>query len=167
MSASEQDLFDCFKILGIETTTFRHPPLHSVEESRHLRGEIPGGHCKSLFLKDKKGQYLLVVLLEDRRLDMTGLFRSGALPIKRLSFASAEAMADMLGVTPGSVTPFCLLNRPVGKLLVVLDKQMMNCDLLNYHPLHNTATTTIKAVDLMKFITYFGFDPFVLDFDNL
>ncbi len=167
MSASEQDLFECFKRLGIETTTFRHPPLHSVAESRHLRGEIPGGHCKSLFLKDKKGQYLLVVLLEDRTLDMVGLFKSGALPTKRLSFASAEAMVDMLGVTPGSVTPFCLINGSAKKLIMVLDKQMMEHDLLNYHPLHNEATTTISSSDLMKFIIHFGIDPFVLDFDNL
>ncbi len=167
MPASEQELFDCFKALGIETTTFRHPPLHSVEESQHLRGEIPGGHCKSLFLKDKKGQYLLVVLLEDRKLDMVGLFKSGKLPIKRLSFASGEAMRDMLGVTPGSVTPFCLVNGVPEKLIVVLDKKMMACDLLNYHPLHNEATTTICASDLMKFIAHFGFNPHVLDFDNL
>lgn len=167
MPASEQDLFDCFRALGIETTTFRHPPLHSVEESRHLRGEIPGCHCKSLFLKDKKGQYLLVVLLEDRKLDMVGLFKSGKLPIKRLSFASAEAMVEMLGVTPGSVTPFCLINRGAEKLIVVLDRQMMAHDLLNYHPLHNEATTTISSRDLIKFITHFGFDPHVMDFDNL
>lgn len=167
MVASEQDLFDCFKTLGIETTTFRHPPLHSVDESQNLRGEIPGGHCKSLFLKDKKGQYLLVVMLEDRKLDMVGLFKSGALPIKRLSFASAEAMVDMLGVTPGSVTPFSLINRPAKNLIVVLDRQMMACDLLNYHPLHNEATTTIRSADLTKFINHFGFDPHVLDFDNL
>lgn len=167
MSASEQDLFDCFKVLGIETTTFRHPPLHSVEQSRHLRGEIPGGHCKSLFLKDKKGQYLLVVLGEDRKLDMVGLFKSGRLPIKRLSFASGEAMVDMLGVTPGSVTPFCLINGVSEKLIVVLDKQMMDYDLLNYHPLHNEATTTISSSDLIKFISHFGFNPHVMDFDNL
>lgn len=167
MAANEQDLFDCFQALGIETTTFRHPPLHSVEESRHLRGEIPGVHCKSLFLKDKKGQYLLVVLLEDRKLDMVGLFKSGALPVKRLSFASADAMVEMLGVTPGSVTPFCLINASSEKLIVVLDRQMMAHDLLNYHPLHNEATTTISAPDLIKFITHFGFDPVIMDFDNL
>lgn len=167
MAATEQDLLDCFQALGIVTTTFRHPPLHSVEESRDLRGDIPGGHCKSLFLKDKKGQYLLVVLLEDRQLDMVGLFKSGRLPIKRLSFASAGAMIDMLGVTPGSVTPFSLMNADPEKLLVVLDKKMMACDRLNYHPLHNEATTTIGAADLVKFITHFGFDPHVIDFDNL
>lgn len=167
MSASEQDLFDCFKTLGIETTTFRHPPLHSVDESQHLRGEIMGGHCKSLFLKDKKGQYLLVVMLEDRKLDMVGLFKSGILPIKRLSFASADAMVEILGVTPGSVTPFCLINAAVENLIVVLDKQMMDHDLLNYHPLHNEATTTISSADLTKFINNFDFYPHVLDFDNL
>ncbi|MBL4802392.1 MAG: hypothetical protein JKY45_10905 [Emcibacter sp.] len=167
MPASEQDLLDCFRKLGIKTTTVRHPPLHSVTESRHLRGEIAGGHCKSLFLKDKKGQYLLVILEEDRTLDMVGLFKSGKLPIKRLSFANAETMKNMLGITPGSVTPFCLINQVSEKLLVVLDKKMMENNLLNYHPLHNEATTTISAPDLIKFITYFGFEPHVMDFDNL
>ncbi len=167
MVASEQDLFECFAELGIETTTYRHPPLHSVAESQDLRGDIPGGHCKSLFLKDKKGQYLLVVMLEDRQLDMVGLFKSGKLPIKRLSFASSEAMVAQLGVTPGAVTPFSLINANKENLLVVLDGKMMALDQLNYHPLHNAATTTISAPDLIKFIRHFGFDPVVLDFENL
>ncbi len=167
MPALEQDLFRCFRELGIEITNYRHPPLFSVTESQDLRGEIPGGHCKSLFLKDKKGQYLLVVMLENRTLDMVGLFKSGLLPIKRLSFASAQAMTAMLGVTPGAVTPFSLINANPENLLVVLDRQMMDHDLLNYHPLHNEATTTIRSADLMKFISHFGFDPLVIDFDKL
>jgi len=172
MAASEQDLFACFDRLGITTTTHRHPPLHTVAESRDLRGDIAGGHCKSLFLKDKKGQYLLVVMLEDRQLDMVALFKSGRLPIKRLSFASPEAMVDLLGVTPGAVTPFALINASPENLLrenllVVLDARMMTHDQLNYHPLHNAATTTIKAPDLTRFIRHCGFDPVVLDFDNL
>lgn len=172
MPASESDLFDCLQKLGIKTKTYRHPPLFSVEESRHLRGEIPGGHCKSLFLKDKKGHFLLVVLLEDRQLDMGGLFKSGRLPIKRLSFASAAAMGEILGVTPGSVTPFSLINvaeAGIGpdQLTVILDQKMIEQERLNYHPLHNEATTTIYSQDLLKFITFFGFDPIVMDFDNL
>ena len=170
--ARERDLFDCLQSLGIESQTHRHPPLHSVAESRDLRGEIAGGHCKSLFLKDKKGHFLLVALLEDRRLDMTGLFKSGRLPVGRLSFARPEAMMRMLGVTPGSVTPFALINAArfgvtPAQLTVVLDQRMMAHDRLNYHPLHNEATTTIRAADLVTFIRHFGFEPVIVDFDNL
>lgn len=171
MSASESDLLDCLRQWGIDTTTHRHPPLHSVAESRDLRGDIPGQHCKSLFLKDRKGHFLLVVMREDRMLDMAGLFKSGLFPITRLSFASPAALGDMLGVTPGAVTPFGLLNAArggygPGDLTVVLDQGMMAQELLNYHPLHNAATTTIRARDLRAFIARLGWTPVVMDFDN-
>ncbi|WP_210414086.1 prolyl-tRNA synthetase associated domain-containing protein [Luteithermobacter gelatinilyticus] len=168
----EQKLFGLLERLGIETVTHRHPPLHTVEESRRLRGDIEGGHCKSLFLKDKKGQLLLVVLMEDRRLDMKKLTAYGLLPTGRLSFAPPELMEEILGVTPGSVTPFSLINVPSeilqqGRLTVVLDQAMMAHEKLNYHPLHNQATTTIRTADLDKFIRHFGLSPVIIDFDNL
>jgi len=167
MPASESDLFNIFKKLNIQTSTYRHPPLHTVEESRNLRGEIAGGHCKSLFLKDKKNNYILVVMSEDRRLDIKALSKSALINIGRLSFASAERMQDILGITPGSVTPFSLINVTNNKLIVVLDQEMLENDLLNYHPLHNEATTTIQKDGLIKFINHFGFKPIIIDFDQL
>ncbi len=167
MAATEAELFSLLKELEIETTTYRHAPLYTVEESRDLRGEISGCHCKSLFLKDKKNNFILAVMQEDRRLDMKALFKSGLLNVGRLSFASAERMIDMLGISPGSVTPFSLINVKIPELIVVLDKSMLDHDFLNYHPLHNEATTTIARQDLIKFIKHFNFDPVIIDFDQL
>lgn len=167
MPAKEEDLFTLLEELGIKTTTCRHAPLYTVEESQKLRGEIKGGQCKSLFLKDKKNNFILAVLSEDRRLDMKALFTSGKLNVGRLSFASPERMIDILGIKPGSVTPFSLINVEHKELIIVLDKGMMENEYLNYHPLHNEATTTIHREDLLKFIKHFGFDPIIIDFDTL
>ncbi|WP_417320500.1 prolyl-tRNA synthetase associated domain-containing protein [Emcibacter sp.] len=165
----EEKLFQSFADLGIETRTVRHEALFTVEESQALRGTIEGAHCKNLLLKDKKGYLLLVVLLEDRRLDIKALQKSEQLPTGRLSFASAELMQEVLGVTPGSVTPFSLINLPdhyrESGFSLILDSQMMEHELLNYHPLHNEATTTIRSEDLEKFIRHFGIDPIIMDFD--
>ncbi|MFC7047682.1 prolyl-tRNA synthetase associated domain-containing protein [Emcibacter nanhaiensis] len=166
---AEEKLFKCFEELGIETRTVRHAPVFSVEDSQALCSNIEGGHCKSLFLKDKKGRLLLVVLLEDRRLDIKALQKSDKLSVGRLSFGSAELMQEVLGVTPGSVTPFSLVNLPdryrEDGFTLILDKAMMDHELLNYHPLHNEATTTIRRADLLKFVRHFGIEPIIMDFD--
>ncbi|MCC3861678.1 prolyl-tRNA synthetase associated domain-containing protein [Pseudemcibacter aquimaris] len=167
MPATEQDLYALFDELGIETKLFRHAPLFTVEESQNLRGEIEGGHCKNLFLKDKKNNFILAVLSEERKVDLKALFKSDHLNVGRLSFASADRMVDMLGIEPGSVTPFSLINVTHKDLIVILDKGMMEHEYLNYHPLHNEATTTIHRDDLLKFIGHFGFDPIIIDFDTL
>lgn len=167
MAADEAELFALLDQLDIQTTTHRHPPLFTVEESRSLRGKINGCHCKSLFLKDKKNNFILAVMSEDRRLDMKALCKSDQLNVGRLSFASEERMIGMLGITPGSVTPFSLINVENPDLIVILDKSMLENDFLNYHPLHNEATTTIESRDLIKFIKHFNFDPVIIDFDQL
>jgi len=167
MPATEAELLRLLDDLNIKTNTFRHAPLFTVEDSQNLRGEIPGGHCKSLFLKDKKDNYLLIVMSEERRLDMKALFKSGKLEVGRLSFASAERMINMLGISPGSVTPFSLINVTHPELTVVLDEGMLEHEFLNYHPLHNEATTTIHRDDLIKFIKHFGFNPITINFEQL
>jgi prolyl-tRNA editing enzyme YbaK/EbsC (Cys-tRNA(Pro) deacylase) len=99
------DLFAALDALGIEHSTVKHPPLFTVEQSRQLRGQIPGGHTKNLFLRDKKGALFLVVALENAVIDLKGLHRflgaSG-----RFSFGSADLLREVWGVAPGSVTPF-------------------------------------------------------------
>ena len=163
--ATDTDLFDRFRELGIESTTHRHPPVFTVAESGFLRGQLPGAHCKSLFLKDKKDQLWLVVALGDRQVDLKTLPKN--IGAARLSFGRPEVLAKTLGVEPGSVTPFALINDAGGRVRVVLDKTMLEHDLLNYHPLKNTATTTLAAADLVRFIRSCGHDPLILDFDNL
>jgi Ala-tRNA(Pro) deacylase len=158
MPATPAELFAFLDRLHIAYTTVSHPALFTVEQSRAWRGTIAGGHTKNLFLKDKSGAYYLVVACEDAVVDLKGLHRRlGAKG--RFSFASAEALQDLLGVNPGSVTPFAAINDVSGKVMVVLDKVMLNHDILNYHPLVNTMTTSIPRGGLMRFLTACGHEP--------
>ncbi|MBM3534660.1 MAG: prolyl-tRNA synthetase associated domain-containing protein [Alphaproteobacteria bacterium] len=160
---SPEQLLQRFKELGIETTTHEHPPLMTVEDSKRLRGDLPGGHCKSLFFKDKKDQYWLFVTSEDRKVDIKALDRK--LGAARLSFASPERLWQVLGVKPGSVTPFALINDRERKVRVFLDAAMLRQELLNYHPLVNTKTTSIRPADLVRFIEACGHRPATLNLD--
>ena len=158
---AESRLLAFLDSLGIASTTVRHPPVYTVEEAKALRGDIPGGHCKNLFLKDKKDQLWLVVALEERPVDLKSLDkRIGA---ARLSFGKAELLWEVLGVEPGSVTPFALLNDEARRVRVVLDRGMMQIRPLNYHPMHNAATTTIQPEDLARFLAATGHDPLMVD----
>jgi Ala-tRNA(Pro) deacylase len=158
MPASPTDLFAFLDRLGVSYSTVSHPPLFTVDESRMLRGTIPGGHTKNLFLKDKSGAYYLVVACEDAAIDLKGLHRRlGAKG--RFSFGSAEALEELLGVKPGSVTPFAAINDVAGKVVIVLDKAMLSHAILNYHPLVNTMTTSIPQSGLMAFLKACGHEP--------
>jgi Ala-tRNA(Pro) deacylase len=160
MPATREDLFARFKALGIVTETRDHAPVFTVEEAQALRGEIPGGHCKNLFLKDDKGNIWLIVCLEEAQIDLKAApARIGS---RRLSFGKPELLREVLGVEPGSVTPFGLINDTENRVNVVLDATMMAHDLLNYHPLENTATTTIRSADLVAFIRSCGHQPAVV-----
>lgn len=155
--ASEAELMARLAALEIETTTARHPAVFTVEQSKALRGALPGGHAKNLFLKDKKGVLWLVMALEDRAIDMKALRR--VLGSAALSFASAETLRRVLRVEPGSVSPFALINDTASAVRVVLDAGLMALGTLNFHPLVNTATTTISAEGLVKFIRACGHEP--------
>jgi Ala-tRNA(Pro) deacylase len=165
MAATRADLDALFASLGIVTTTHEHPAVFTVEEARAHCAHLPGCHCKSLFLKDKKGGLWLVVARDDARVDLKALGRR--LGIGNVSFGKAELLAEVLGVIPGAVTPFGLINDRAGTVRVVLDKAMMAADLLNYHPLTNEATTAIRPADLIRFIAATGHEHQVLDLDAL
>jgi Ala-tRNA(Pro) deacylase len=160
-----EQLFARLDGLGIAHRTQMHPPVFTVAEAAALRGELPGGHCKSLFLKDKKAKLWLVVALEERRIDLKHL--AEALGAPRFSFGNAELLQEVLGVTPGSVTPFALANDPAGRVAVVLDRDMLAHDPLNYHPLRNDRTTAIASTDLLRFIADCGHRPRIVDLDEL
>jgi Ala-tRNA(Pro) deacylase len=158
MPATPDDLFAFLDRLGIAHRTVSHPPLFTVEESRALRGKIPGGHTKNLFLKDKKGALFLVVALEDALIELKSLHRrlgAGG----RFSFGSADLLRDVLGVEPGAVTPYAAINDNERRVSVVLDTAMMAHATLNFHPLKNTMTTSIGRDDLTKFLTATGHPP--------
>src|SRR5262249_1422961 len=157
MPASPADLFAFLDRIGVAHNTIEHPPLFTVEQSRALRGQIPGGHTKNLFLRDKKGVLFLVTTLEDAEITLKRLhhrFGSG-----RFSFGSPELMRATLGVEPGSLSPFGAINDTSHAVTVVLDSTMMEQATLNYHPLVNTMTTTIARGDLLRFLAATGHRP--------
>jgi Ala-tRNA(Pro) deacylase len=158
MPASPDELFAFLDRLGIAHKTMTHPPLFTVEQSQALRGSIAGGHTKNLFVKDKKDKVFLLVAPEDAAIELKSMHRllgaSG-----RFSFGSADLMRELLGVEPGSVTPFGAINDKDARVNVVLDAAMMKHEILNYHPLVNTMTTSIASADLVKFLQATGHDP--------
>jgi Ala-tRNA(Pro) deacylase len=157
-AASPHDLFAYLDSLGIAHQTVTHAPVFTVEESRVLARRVPGVHSKNLFLRDKKGVLFLVVASEDAAIELKSLHRllgaSG-----RFSFGSAEALLETLGVEPGSVTPFAAINDKASRVTVVLDAAMMAHEVLNFHPLSNTGTTTISRDGLVKFLEATGHPP--------
>ena len=160
--AGPQALFARLRDLGIETETLEHAPVFTVDEAKRLRGELPGGHTKNLFLRNKKGRMWLVVCLEDREIDLKALGEQ--LGSGRLSFASADRLMTYLGVVPGAVTPFAALNDIQGLVQVMLDRGMLAAyDRLNFHPLDNAMTTGIAPADLVRFLQAVDHDPGTLD----
>jgi Ala-tRNA(Pro) deacylase len=158
MAINPDQLFETLTGLGITYTTVSHPPLFTVEQSQALRGQIPGGHTKNLFLRDKKQALYLVVAEEDAEIDLKGLHRVlGA--NGRFSFGSADLMREVLGVTPGAVTPFGAINDTEARVTVVLDATLMEHAMINAHPLINTMTTSLSREDLVKFLESTGHPP--------
>jgi Ala-tRNA(Pro) deacylase len=158
MPATPDELFAYLDTLAIAHKTVTHPAVFTVEEARELRGAVAGGHTKNLFLRDKKSVPYLVVAPEDAAVELRSLHRllgaSG-----RFSFGSAELMQEVLGVLPGSVTPFAVINDKECRVNVVLDAALMTHEALNFHPLVNTATTTISRDGLLKFLDATGHAP--------
>jgi Ala-tRNA(Pro) deacylase len=158
MPKTPEQLFAALDALGIRHRTVTHPPLFTVEQSRALRGQIPGGHTKNLFLRDKKHALYLVTAEEDAEIELKGLHRllgaSG-----RFSFGASDLLREVLGVAPGAVTPFGAINDTEGHVTVVLDAALMRHDTVNCHPLVNTMTTSIAREDLLKFLRATGHEP--------
>ena len=158
MTTTPDQLFAFLDSLGIAHPTVSHAPLFTVEQSQALRGQIPGGHTKNLFLRDKKQAVYLVTALEDAVIDLKGLHRVlGA--TGRFSFGSTELLQELLGVAPGSVTPFGVINDREARVTMVLDAALMEHAIINAHPLTNTMTTSIARGDLVKFLEATGHPP--------
>jgi Ala-tRNA(Pro) deacylase len=158
MAITPEHLFSFLDSLGITHSTVKHPPLFTVEQSRALRGQIPGGHTKNLFLRDKKYELYLVVALEDAEIDLKGLHRQlGA--SGRFSFGASDLLREVWGVEPGAVTPFGAINDTESRVTVVLDATLMEHETINCHPLVNTMTTSLKRGDLVKFLQSTGHEP--------
>jgi Ala-tRNA(Pro) deacylase len=158
--AREAALYDRLRQLGIAWRTHAHAPVYTVEEAQNLRGSLPGTHTKNLFLEDRRGGLWLVVAREELRVDLNALSRELGAP--RFSFGKPERLVARLGIAPGAVTPFAVMNAPAGTLSVILDAGMMGTDPLNFHPLRNDRTTALAAADLIAFIRACGHEPRLL-----
>jgi Ala-tRNA(Pro) deacylase len=156
----EQALYARLQALSISWRAFEHPPVFTVDEAARWHEAIPGGHTKNLFLKDKKAGLWLVVCRDSIRLDLNALARQLNAP--RFSFGSGDLLIDVLGVPPGSVTPFALLNDKDARVTVVLDKGMLAMEPLNFHPLRNDRTIAVSSTDLLTFVHETGHRPIVV-----
>lgn len=156
-----EDLLTYISDLGIETTTMTHPAVFTVEQAKTHRKGMVGAHSKNLFLRDKKGKMFLLTALEDRTIDLKAM--RDVLGVRSLSFGSAERLQKYLGVTPGSVTPFGVINDRSGNVTMVLDRGLMDHETLNFHPLDNTQTTSISPNGLIRFLESTGHPPRFVD----
>ncbi|MDF2372538.1 MAG: prolyl-tRNA synthetase associated domain-containing protein [Rhizobiaceae bacterium] len=161
MPKTPEELFAVLNDLGIAHSTKRHPAVFTVAESQSLRDEIPGGHTKNLFLKDKKDQYFLVTVEEDAVVDLKTIHTLiGARG--RVSFGKPERLMQFLGVLPGSVTAFGVINDSGHRVRMVLDESLLRHDIINAHPLRNDATTSIGRDDLVRFLQSTGHEPLIV-----
>jgi Ala-tRNA(Pro) deacylase len=156
------DLFALLDAHGIAHHTYRHPPVFRVEEGAEIKAAMPGGHSKNLFLKNHRGQLWLISALGDTRIDLKAL--PAVLGSGRLSFGSEERLHAALGVRPGSVTAFALINDPGRQVRFVLDRALLDHETVNFHPLSNDATTAVSSDGLMRFLDVLGVEPLVIDF---
>lgn len=162
MPATRQDLFALFDRLGIAHSTLEHQAVFRVGEGEEIKAALPGGHTKNLFLKDAKDQLWLISALGETRIDLKAL--PAVIGSARLSFGNETILYDALGVTPGSVTIFALINDPGHRVRLVLDKALLKHELVNFHPLANTATTAVSSTGLLTFVRALGFEPLIVDF---
>lgn len=150
---------------GVEQTTHDHPAVFRVEEGLELKAAMPGAHTKNLFLKDKKGRLWLISARQDTVIDLKRVPKT--IGSDRLSFGNEGLLYETLGLTPGSVTALGLINDPDQRVTFVLDKALWDADIVNFHPLTNTATTALAQADFRKFLALIRREPMVVDFERL
>ena len=163
--ATQADLFRLLDALAIAHETRAHAPLFTVEQARTALAVVPGARTKNLFLADRRGTLLLVSALEDTAIDLKALARH--LGLLRFSFGSAETLREVLGVEPGSVTPFALMNDHLGRVRVLLDRKLLEAPLVNFHPLTNDASTALAPSGLMAFLAHVKHEPLIVSFGEI
>lgn len=159
------DLIAFFDAHGVDHATTEHEAVFRVDEGEAIKRDIAGAHTKNLFLKDAKGRLWLISAQDSTVIDLKRLHP--VIGSARLSFGSAELMADALGVTPGSVTAFAMINDTDRRVTFVLDRALAQAEQVNFHPLTNTATTTVSQAGLRNFFAELGISPLVVDFTTL
>ena len=142
---------------GISFSFHEHPPLRTVEDSKAFRGRMDGTHVKNLYLRDKKKTNHLLVAQEDRDIDLKAL--PALIGSDRLSFGSADRLFEFLGVRPGAVSPFTLINDPEHRVKLSIDASLMAAEMLFFHPLVNDLTLGVTPDGLQRFFEITGHDP--------
>ena len=167
----ENDLIKAIQESGYKYKVHKHAALYTVQDSVNLRGKIEGSHSKNLFLKNKKNQFYLFSCLEDTSIDLKKISKS--LNSGNISFANEKYLYDYLGVRPGSVTPFGLLNDNENIVDFYLDDKLLNFDIVNFHPLINTSTISLKTSDFLNFMStqkkvvkFFNFDNYEISHEK-
>ena len=159
--AKPEELLAYLDFLGFQTTTHEHEPVFTVEESEHVTARIAGGHTKNLFVKDKKGNFFLIVAGNKARISLNkvhGLIGAQG----RVSFANADLLMEHLGVQPGSVNAFAPMNDSNNCVKVIIDEPLFENEQINCHPLINDKTTTISREDLLAFLKHFNHEPQII-----
>jgi len=159
------DLIAFLDAHGIAHSTLDHEAVFRVGEGEEIKAALPGGHTKNLFLKDAKEQLWLISALGQTRIDLKRL--PPVIGSGRLSFGNADILREALGVTPGSVTAFALINDPRHKVRFVLDQALADADPVNFHPLVNTATTAVSQAGFRAFLAALEVEPLVVDFGRV
>ncbi len=147
---TKSDLLQILTNKGIDFQIHNHKPLHTVEDSEKLRGNIDGAHTKNLFLKNKKDEFFLFSCDEKAKIDLKRFSKS--IGAKNLSFANEFYLQKYLGIKPGSVSALSLLNDETNKVSFYLDENLTKNSVINFHPLVNTATISIKTEELISLI---------------
>ena len=150
---------------GVEQTTHAHPAVFRVEEGLELKAAMPGAHTKNLFLKDKKGRLWLISARQDTVVDLKRAPKT--IGSDKLSFGNEALLYETLGVRGGSVTALGLINDPDRRVTFILDKALWDAEIVNFHPLTNTATTGLAQADFRRFLTLIGRQPMVVDFSQI
>lgn len=154
-------LFARLDSLGVSYKVFEHAPVFTVAESEKVTAHIPGLHCRNLFVRDKAEKMFLVTVGNDTRIDLKKL--QVLLGCGRLSFGSPERLWKYLGVRPGSVCPFAIINDRDNSVTAILDKAMMDAEIVNYHPMENHMTIGLSPAGLIKFVESCGHKPHIID----
>ena len=160
MLQSQDELLNVLSSIGIKYTNHEHPAVYTVEEAALHHDGIEGVHSKNLFFKDKKKNLFLVITLSDKPIKIKELAKK--IGAKSPSFGKPDLLMEVLGVIPGAVTPFAVINIQDQPVKIILDEELMENDLLNFHPLVNTATTTVSPADLLKFMEHCNQSPEII-----
>ncbi|HVY89945.1 MAG TPA: prolyl-tRNA synthetase associated domain-containing protein [Hyphomonadaceae bacterium] len=161
----EKPVFAMLDRLRLAYRNHIHAPVFTVAESAQVKTDIPGGHTKNLFMKDKKGQLVLISAWAESQLPLNQVHKE--LGTQRLSFTDAPLLWDALGVTPGSVTGLALMNDPGGRVKFVADAALLAFETVNFHPLRNDMTVSLKTPDFLAFVEATGHTLQRVDFTKL